>query len=183
MPELQVATLGNGCFWCTEAIFSEREGVKKVEPGYSGGTVPYPTSQEVWSGDTGHAEVAQITFDPSEVSYRQLLEVFFATHDPTTVDRQGWDEGSEYRSVIFYHDESQRLEAEGIIRELNMNKIFPHPIVTQVVPFKEFYPAETFHKEFYRRNPNADYCRIVIDPKLAKFRAQFGTNLKRSRVQ
>ncbi len=178
MSELETATMGNGCFWCSEAVYSEMIGVKKVEPGYSGGTVPNPTYEQVCSDETGHAEVAQITFDPAAVSYRDLLEVFFATHDPTTLNRQGADEGSQYRSVIFYNSEAQKRDAEEIIRELTQDRTFHDPIVTQVVPLKAFYPAEDHHRQYYQRNPSAGYCRVVIAPKLAKFREHFQSKLK-----
>lgn len=170
--------MGNGCFWCSEAVYSQMRGVTGAEPGYSGGTVPNPTYEQVCSDDTGHAEVAQITFDPNAVSYRDLLEVFFATHDPTTLNRQGTDEGSQYRSVIFYISEAQKRDADDIIRELTADKTFRDPIVTQVVPFKTFYSAEDYHRKYYERNPSAGYCRVVIAPKLAKFRAHFQTKLK-----
>jgi peptide-methionine (S)-S-oxide reductase len=178
MSNLEVATFGSGCFWCSEAVFSELQGVVKVIPGYSGGTVPNPTYEEVCTHETGHAEVAQVTFDPSVISFRELLEVLFSTHDPTTRNRQGADEGPQYRSVIFYGDEKQKSEAEGIIRELTQEKVFRNPIVTEVVPLKAFYPAEEYHREYYRRNPYQGYCQAVIAPKLAKFRAHWKTKLK-----
>jgi len=179
MSNLEVATFGSGCFWCSEAIFSELEGVVKVEPGYSGGTFPNPTYEEVCTDSTGHAEVAQVTFDPKVISYRELLEVFFSTHDPTTPDRQGADEGTQYRSVIFYHDESQGDEARKIVKELSDDMVFRNPIVTQITPLKAFYPAEDYHREYYKRNPSKAYCQVVIAPKLAKFRVPFQTKLKK----
>jgi len=179
MSELQVATLGSGCFWCSEAVYSELKGVEKVEPGYSGGAVPNPSYEQVCTDATGHAEVAQVTFDPGLLTYRELLEVFFSTHDPTTPNRQGADEGTQYRSVIFYHDRAQKEAAEGIIRELTEERAFQAPIVTEVVPFDRFYPAEEYHRDYYRRNPGQAYCRAVISPKLAKFRDHFRTKLKR----
>jgi peptide-methionine (S)-S-oxide reductase len=178
MPRTEVATLGSGCFWCSEAVFSELEGVVKVEPGYSGGKVVNPTYEQVCTGTTGHAEVAQVAFDPDSVSYRELLGVFFSTHDPTTPNRQGPDEGSQYRSVVFYHDNEQKRAVQEIITELTKEKAFRNPIVTEVVPFQEFYPAEDNHREYYRRNSRQPYCQAVISPKLAKFRAHFQTKLK-----
>ncbi|MBI3859215.1 MAG: peptide-methionine (S)-S-oxide reductase MsrA [Thaumarchaeota archaeon] len=178
--ELNKATMGSGCFWCSEAVFSELMGVAKVEPGYSGGSVPNPTYEQVCTDETGHAEVAQITFDPATISYRELLEVFFSTHDPTTPNRQGADVGSQYRSVIFYHDEEQKKEAESMVRELTSEKVFRNPIVTQVVPLVGFYPAEDYHRDYYRRNSSQPYCQAVIAPKLTKFRAHFQTKLKRA---
>ncbi len=180
MSGLEVATFGSGCFWCSEAVFSELVGVVKVEPGYSGGSVASPSYEQVCTDTTGHAEVSQVTFDPSKLTYRDLLEVFFATHDPTTMNRQGADEGTQYRSVIFYRDESQKRAAEGMIQELTREKAFKNRIVTEVVPFKEFYPAEEYHRDYYRRNPGQGYCQAVISPKLAKFRAHFATKLKQN---
>lgn len=180
MSRTEVATFGSGCFWCSEAVFSELRGVSKVEPGYSGGNVANPTYEQVCADMTGHAEVARVTFDPDSVSYRELLEVFFSTHDPTTPNRQGADEGSQYRSVIFYHDDGQRKGAEEIIAELTREKAFRKLIVTEVVPFEVFYPAEDYHRDYYRRNPRQPYCQAVISPKLAKFRAHFQLKLKKS---
>ena len=177
MP-IEIATFGSGCFWCSEAVFSELQGVTRVLPGYSGGTVPNPTYEEVCTDLTGHAEVAQITFDPSVISYRELLEVLFSTHDPTTLNRQGGDEGTQYRSVIFYGSEAQRRQAEGIVEELTKEKVFRAPIVTQVVPLEAFYPAEDYHREYFRLNPYKPYCQAVIAPKLAKFRAHWKSKLK-----
>ena len=178
MLQNQVATFGSGCFWCSEAVFSELQGVLKVEPGYSGGDVPSPTYEDVCSDSTGHAEVARVTFDPAVISYRELLEVLFSTHDPTTLNRQGADVGTQYRSVVFYGDDSQRAEAEKIIRELTDEKVFRNPIVTEVAPLKEFYPAEDYHRDYYKRNTMQPYCQAVIAPKLAKFRAHWKTKLK-----
>ena len=172
------ATFGSGCFWCSEAVFSELKGVLRVEPGYAGGTVPDPTYEQVCTDATGHAEVAQVTFDPSVISYRELLEVLFSTHDPTTLNRQGADEGTQYRSVIFYGDEEQKAQAEGIIKELTDDRVFRNPIVTEVTPLKVFYPAEDYHREYYLRNPSQPYCRAVIAPKLAKFRSHWKAKLK-----
>jgi peptide-methionine (S)-S-oxide reductase len=178
LTNTEIATFGSGCFWCSEAVFSELSGVLKVEPGYAGGTVANPTYEDVCSNTTGHAEVAQITFDPSVISYRDLLEVFFSTHDPTTLNREGADEGTQYRSVIFYHDQEQKMQAEGIVRELTADGTFRDTIVTEVVPVGAFYPAEDYHREYYRRNPAQPYCQAVIAPKLAKFRAHWKSKLK-----
>ncbi len=174
----EVATLGGGCFWCLEAVFEQLRGVEKVESGYSGGTVSDPGYRRVCEGDTGHAEVVQITFDPSVLSYRELLEVFFATHNPTTRNRQGADVGTQYRSVIFYHDDAQKETAERLIAELDAAKIWDAPIVTEVVPLEEFWKAEDYHQGYYRGNPAQPYCQAVINPKLAKFRKQFAAKLR-----
>lgn len=173
-----VATLGGGCFWCTEAVFSELRGVRSVLPGYAGGSVPNPSYERVCGGDTGHAEVVQVRFDPAVLSFRDLLTVFFTVHDPTTVDRQGADVGSQYRSLILYHDASQRKDAEEVVRWVEHEKIWPRPVVTEVAPFTTFYPAEEYHRDYFRRNPGAGYCRAVIAPKVAKFRKQFLTRLQ-----
>ncbi|MDE1852798.1 MAG: peptide-methionine (S)-S-oxide reductase MsrA [Thaumarchaeota archaeon] len=178
MSRTEVATFGSGCFWCSEAVFSELQGVVKVEPGYAGGTVPNPTYEDVCTDTTGHAEVAQVTFDPSLITYRELLEVLFSTHDPTTLNRQGGDEGTQYRSVIFYGDEGQKAEAERIIRELTEERVFRNKIVTEVSPLKAFYPAEDYHREYYKRNSSKPYCQAVIAPKLSKFRAHWKSKLK-----
>jgi peptide-methionine (S)-S-oxide reductase len=178
MAEREVATLGGGCFWCLEAVFEQLRGVERVVSGYSGGHVANPTYEQVCGKDTGHAEVAQVTFDPAAVSYRELLEVFFATHDPTTKDRQGNDVGPQYRSVIFYHSDEQRRAAEGLIAELTAEQVFPRPIVTEVVPFAAFYPAEGYHQGYFRGNPAQPYCAVVVAPKVAKFRKQFAAKLK-----
>ena len=178
MPSKEVATFGSGCFWCSEAVFSELNGVVSVVPGYTGGTLANPTYEDVCTDSTGHAEVAQITFDPSQISYRELLEVFFSTHDPTTLNRQGADVGTQYRSAIFYADQEQKMQAEAIIRELTADGTFRDPIVTQVVPLGPFYPAEDYHREYYRRHPSQPYCQAVIAPKLAKFRAHWKAKLK-----
>jgi peptide-methionine (S)-S-oxide reductase len=179
VSDLQVATFGSGCFWCSEAVFSELEGVVKVEPGYSGGTVPNPSYEQVCTDSTGHAEVAQVTFDPRVISYRELLEVFFSTHDPTTLNRQGADEGTQYRSVILCNDQSQRDAAQKMLKELSDEKVFRNPIVTEIAPLKAFYPAEDYHREYYKRNPSKAYCQVVVAPKLAKFRAHFQAKLKK----
>ena len=174
----EIATLGGGCFWCTEAVFTELKGVEKVESGYSGGAVPNPTYEQVCTGKTGHAEVIQITFDPKVISYREILQVFFSTHDPTTPNRQGADVGPQYRSVIFYHNEEQKETAEQVIREVNETGIWSKPVVTELEPFKAFYKAEDYHHEYYKRNPEQAYCRVVISPKLSKFRKQYHVRLK-----
>jgi len=180
MARTEIATLGGGCFWCTEAIFSELRGVKSVEPGYSGGENANPSYEQVCSGTTGHAEVAQVSFDPDSISYRELLEVFFYTHDPTTPDRQGADEGSQYRSVIFYHSREQEKVAQQIIAELTNERAFKNPIVTQLIQFKSFYPAEGYHHGYYRNNPGQSYCRVVISPKLSKLRSRYQSKLRAS---
>jgi peptide-methionine (S)-S-oxide reductase len=174
----EVATLAGGCFWCTEAVFSTVRGVEKVDPGYSGGTVPNPTYEQVSTGTTGHAEAVQITFDPSVISFKEILEIFFATHDPTTLNRQGPDVGPQYRSAIFYHDAEQKATAEKVIEELNKAEIWDAPIVTRVEPFKGFYSAEDYHKEYYKRHPNQSYCQQVITPKLVKLQQRFIGKLK-----
>ncbi len=174
----EVATLANGCFWCTEAVFSIVKGVEKVEPGYTGGSYPNPTYEQVSSGTTEHAEAVQITFDPSIISYWEILEIFFATHDPTTLNRQGPDVGTQYRSVIFYHNEEQKATAEKVIEELTEEEIWDAPIVTRLEPFKAFYMAETYHKDYYKLHPNQPYCQQVITPKLAKLQQRFIGKLK-----
>ena len=167
------ATLGGGCFWCTEAVFQELRGVASVRSGYAGGQTQAPTYEQVCSGETGHAEVVQVTYDPEVISYRQLLEVFFSTHDPTTKDRQGADVGTQYRSIIFYHDDDQRRIAQDMMAEIEREDIFGAPLVTEVEPASRFWPAEEYHRDYYRRNPGAGYCAAVIAPKLAKFRKSF----------
>jgi len=175
----QVATLGGGCFWCLEAVFEQLMGVEKVESGYSGGTVVNPSYQQVCTGTTGHAEVVQITFDPQVITFKELLEVFFTIHDPTTLNRQGADVGPQYRSAIFYHDEGQKAVAEQVIREITEARIWDAPIVTEVTPLTAFYRAEEYHQEYFRKNPNQPYCRVVIAPKVAKFRQRYLAKLKR----
>ena len=174
----KVAVFGGGCFWCTEAIFSQLKGVKKVVSGYSGGNVANPSYKEVCTGLTGHAECTQITYDPKEISYPELLEVFWTTHDPTTLNRQGADAGTQYRSVIFYTDEEQRKEAIAYKERLEKEKIWGKPILTEITKFDRFYSAEAYHQEYYENNPNQGYCRIVITPKLEKFRKVFADKLK-----
>ena len=167
---LEVATLGGGCFWCTEAVFCKINGVVTVEPGYSGGELPNPTYEQVSTGTTGHTEVVQITFDRGIVSFRDILAVFFATHDPTTLNRQGADVGTQYRSAIFYHTNEQKAIAQKLIQELDTAQMYGAPIVTQVEPFKAFYKAEDYHKDYFKRNPEKSYCKLVIAPKIAKLR-------------
>lgn len=176
--KMEQATLGGGCFWCLEAVFEQLHGVQSVVSGYAGGRVANPTYEQVCGGGTGHAEVVQITFDPAVISYQDILDIFFATHDPTTLNRQGADVGTQYRSVIFYHSPEQKEIAERRIAELNAEGIWSRPIVTQVVPFEAFYPAEAYHQEYYRSNPNQGYCLAVVSPKVAKFRKQFAAKLK-----
>jgi peptide-methionine (S)-S-oxide reductase len=173
----EVATLGGGCFWCLEAAFAQVEGVKEARPGYAGGASPNPTYDEVCTGRTGHAEVVQLRFDPSVVSYRELLEIFFALHDPSTRDRQGADVGSQYRSVIFYHSPEQARVAEDVIRELEASGTWSAPVVTEREPSGKFWPAEEYHRDYFRRNPEAGYCRLVITPKLEKLRRRFPSKL------
>ena len=175
---METATLANGCFWCSEAVFTRLKGVKSVMPGYSGGRVENPTYEQVSSGRTGHAEAAQIEFDPSGIPYRKLLDVFWHTHDPTTLNRQGNDIGTQYRSAIFYHDEKQREEAEESKRAIGSSGAFRDPIVTEIVPFKRFYVAEDYHREYYEHHQDAPYCRFVIDPKVQKLLKHFGGELK-----
>jgi peptide-methionine (S)-S-oxide reductase len=175
----EVATLAGGCFWCLEAVYDQLRGVEDVVSGYSGGRRPNPTYEQVCSGATGHAEVVQVTFDPQEISYREVLGVFFAIHDPTTPNRQGADVGTQYRSAIFYHSPEQKAAAEEVIAELGAAGLWPRPIVTQVTPFEAFYPAEEYHQEYFARNPNQGYCQAVVAPKVAKFRKQFLDRLKK----
>jgi peptide-methionine (S)-S-oxide reductase len=174
----ELATLAGGCFWCLEAVFEQLRGVTKVTSGYSGGHVPNPSYEAVCTGTTGHAEVVQVAFDPDELSFRDLLGVFFTLHDPTTLDRQGGDVGTQYRSAIFYHDEAQRRTAEDVVRELEAEHVFDDPIVTKFEPLTAFYPAEEYHREYYTRNPNQPYCRAVIAPKVAKLRSKYLEKLK-----
>ena len=178
MPQHEVATLAGGCFWCLEAAFAQLKGVERVESGYSGGHVPSPSYEDVCTGTTGHAEVVQITFDPQILPFRDLLHVFFTIHDPTTPDRQGGDVGTQYRSAIFYHTPEQKAEAERVIAELEAEKVWDDPIVTQVTPLEKVYPAEEYHRDYYRRNPDQGYCRAVIAPKVAKVRKLYLDKLK-----
>jgi peptide-methionine (S)-S-oxide reductase len=174
----ELATLGGGCFWCFEPIFEELRGVERVLPGYAGGRVPNPTYEQVCGGNTGHAEVVQVEFDPSVISFADLLRVFLTVHDPTTLNRQGADVGTQYRSAIFYHSPEQKATAEQVIAELGREGVWSRPIVTEVAPLTAFYPAEDYHVDYYANNPNQGYCRVVIDPKVAKFRKTFRDRLK-----
>lgn len=176
--KLETATFGAGCFWCVEAIFQDLKGVHQVVSGYSGGGVVNPTYQQVCTGSTGHAEAVQITFDPAVISYEELLYVFWRTHDPTTLNRQGADVGTQYRSAIFYHNDEQKAIAERSKAETGAAGLWPNPIVTEIVPFRNFYKAETYHQNYYQDNPNQGYCRMVIDPKVRKFRKEFQDKLK-----
>jgi peptide-methionine (S)-S-oxide reductase len=178
VDQAEVATFGGGCFWCVEAIFERVKGVESVESGYSGGFVKNPTYKQVTTGKTGHAEVVQIRFDPAVIGFTELLEIFFKTHDPTTLNRQGADVGTQYRSVVFYHNEAQRQQAEKVILELERAHIWKDPIVTRVEPFTAFYSAEEYHQEYFENNPNQGYCRVVIQPKVEKFEKTFQDLLK-----
>jgi peptide-methionine (S)-S-oxide reductase len=182
MQNRDVATIAGGCFWCIEAIFNELKGVEMVESGYSGGDIPNPTYQQVCTGTTNHAEVVQVTYDPTLISYKELLELFFSVHDPTTLNRQGADVGTQYRSSIFYHNEDQKRIAEELIEELDRSKLWDRPIVTQLEPFKEFFKAEAYHQEYYEQNPNQPYCRAVIAPKVTKFRKEHFDRLKKNQA-
>lgn len=173
-----IATLGGGCFWCLEAVYKDLSGILKVESGYSGGFVPNPSYNQVCAGTTGHAEVVQLTFDPSLVSFQEILEVFFTIHDPTTLNRQGNDVGTQYRSAIYYHTEEQRQEVEAVVKRIESEKIWHNPIVTEISPYKTFYKAEEYHQDYFERNPYQPYCQIVVAPKVAKFRKQFLEKLK-----
>lgn len=177
--QIDTATFGAGCFWCVEAIFKELKGVKSIISGYSGGNVENPTYEQVCSGKTGHAEVCQITFDSNIISFKELLEVFWQTHDPTTLNRQGNDVGTQYRSVIFYHNESQRNIAEFYKEELNKSGAFNSPIVTEIVKFNKFFPAENYHQDYYSNNVYQPYCQFVVKPKLEKFKKAFKEKLNK----
>jgi peptide-methionine (S)-S-oxide reductase len=179
MPN-EIATLAGGCFWCLEAVFDDLRGVKDVQSGYAGGASPNPTYEQVCGGKTGHAEVVQVTFDPDEVSFREILQVFFTIHDPTTLNRQGADVGTQYRSAIFYHSPEQKRIAEEVIAEITAEGIWSNPIVTEIAPISEFYAAEKYHDEYYRRNGGQPYCQAVIAPKVSKFRKKFLDRLKTS---
>jgi len=178
MRQSEIATLGGGCFWCLEAVYENLRGVERVVSGYAGGREPNPSYEAVCGGTTDHAEVVQVSFDPAAVSYREILEVFFVIHDPTTPDRQGVDVGTQYRSVVLAHSDEQRRVAEAVIAELAAARVYDDPIVTEVVPFAAFYPAEAYHREYFRRNPDQPYCRFVVAPKVAKFRKRFLEKLK-----
>ena len=175
---LALATFGNGCFWCTEAIFQRLNGVENVVPGYAGGNTENPTYYEVVTGFTGHAEVIQISYDPNVITYRELLDVFFYTHDPTTLNRQGNDIGTQYRSAIYYHDKDQKNDAEIIINQLELEKVYEDKIVTEITRLDKFYLAENYHNDYYNNNKNEGYCRVVINPKLDKFVKKYKSKLK-----
>ena len=179
MSNLETATLAAGCFWCVEAVLDDLNGVVDVVSGYAGGHTENPTYREVCDGTTGHAEVAQIKFDPSVISFKEILQVFFAVHDPTTMNRQGNDVGTQYRSTIFYHDDEQKRVAEEVIKEVTAEGVYDDPIVTEVVPFEKFWPAEDYHQEYFLNNPNQPYCQAVVAPKVAKFRKKFVDKLKK----
>ncbi len=180
MSTYETATLGGGCFWCLEAVYDEMAGVVSVESGYMGGAKPNPTYKEVCGGRTGHVEVVQLTFDPAVTPFKEILEVFFAIHDPTTRDRQGNDVGSQYRSVIFYHSPEQKATAEKVIDEVNAAKIWDNPIVTEIRPAETFYRAEDYHQEYFQNNPEQPYCSFVVSPKVRKFRQKFAAKMKKS---
>ena len=176
----EIAILAGGCFWCLEAVYDELKGVEDVVSGYAGGRVPNPSYELVCTGATGHAEVVQITFDPETISFKEILEVFFTIHDPTTLNRQGSDVGTQYRSAIFYRTPEQKTIAEEVIAELNAEHIWDTPIITELRPFEKFYPAEGYHQEYFRKNPSQPYCRVVIAPKVAKFRKRFLDKLRKT---
>ena len=178
-PDRELATLGGGCFWCLEAVFKDLKGVESVVSGYAGGDVENPSYEQVCGGRTGHAEVVQVAYDPDVISYRDLLDVFFTIHDPTTKDRQGADVGPQYRSIVLYHDAAQKAAAERAIADLAEQRIWHAPIVTEVAPLETFYPAEAYHQDYFEQNPRQRYCQIVIAPKVAKFRKQYMERLKR----
>ncbi|SRR5579883_41277 len=178
MPQTEIATLGGGCFWCLEAVYLEMEGVLRVESGYMGGRLENPTYEQVCTGRTGHVEVVQVTFDTGVIRYRDVLEVFFGIHDPTTPNRQGNDVGPQYRSVIFYHSDAQRSTAEDLIRELTAEAAFPGPIVTAVEPASAFYKAEEYHQQYFRNHPHQPYCAFVVAPKVKKFREKFAQRVR-----
>ena len=177
--QTEVAVVGGGCFWCLEAVYLDVEGVRAVESGYAGGSVVNPTYEQVCNGQTGHAEVVRISFDPGVISYREILDIFFGIHDPTTLNRQGADVGTQYRSVIFHLDETQRTQAQALIDELARGDIFDRPIVTQLAPLPDYYPAEAYHQRYFERNPYQGYCMAVVAPKVSKFRKQFASKLRR----
>lgn len=174
----EIATLGGGCFWCLEAVFDRLEGVESVESGYTGGTTPKPTYHDVCTGQTGHAEAVRVTYDPEVVSFRGILEVFFTVHDPTTLNRQGNDFGTQYRSAIFYHSQQQKALAEEMIAELHTSRVWDEPIVTEVVPAQTFYVAENYHQDYFKNNSHQPYCQVVVAPKVAKFRKKFAARVK-----
>ena len=174
----QKATLGGGCFWCLEAVYERVDGVEQVVSGYAGGDVPNPSYREVCAGRTGHAEVVQVTFDPDVISYRELLEIFFTIHDPTTENRQGADVGPQYRSIILHHDDAQRLTAEKVMVEVEQEGLYEDRLVTELEPLETFYPAEAYHQHYFERNPDQPYCQAVVAPKVAKFRKRFAEKLR-----
>jgi peptide-methionine (S)-S-oxide reductase len=176
----EIAVLGGGCFWCLEAIFNQLQGVQNVKSGYCGGHLPNPTYEQVCTGTTGHAEVVRVEFKPSEISFTNLLEVFFAIHDPTTLNRQGEDVGTQYRSVVFYQNEQQKQDVENLVRQLDAKSTYADPIVTQVEPSQNFYAAEDYHEQYFARNPNQGYCRVVVGPKVQKFKKQFSSKLQQN---
>lgn len=176
--ETEIATLGGGCFWCLEAIYDQIKGVNSVVSGYSGGMSTNPSYPEVCSGMSGHAEVVQIQYDPAIISYKELLEIYFSIHDPTTLNRQGNDVGPQYRSVIFYHNDAQKRIAKQVIQEVDGSKTWPNPLVTEVAGYTNFYPAEKYHQDYYQRNSYQPYCQVVIAPKLIKFRKQYTNRIK-----
>jgi len=173
----EIATLAGGCFWCTEAVFKRLKGVEAVTPGYTGGMIPNPTYKQVCSGETGHAEAIQVTFDPAVISYEDILHVFFKLHDPTTLNRQGADVGTQYRSAIYYQDEAQKQTAERVIKEVDDSHVYDSPIVTEVSPVTDYYEAEDYHLDFYDQNRSYPYCRVVIDPKIEKLTREFGEKI------
>jgi peptide-methionine (S)-S-oxide reductase len=177
--QLEIATFGGGCFWCLEAIYNELKGIIKVESGYAGGTVPNPTYEQVCTGTTGHAEVIQITYDPNLITFKEILNIFFTMHDPTTLNRQGNDVGTQYRSIILYHNQNQKQIAEQVIKENTQARIWNNSIVTQLEPYQTFYKAEDYHQEYYKKNPEQTYCKIIIDPKISKLRKQYLEKLKK----
>jgi peptide-methionine (S)-S-oxide reductase len=178
VSQMETITLGGGCFWCLEAVYDQLEGVLDVVSGYAGGHMPNPDYKTVCSGITGHAEVVKVTFDPHEITLQEILEVFFSIHDPTTLNRQGADVGTQYRSAIFFHDQAQKATAEQVMAEFQEAKIWDNPIVTEITPLDTFYPAEDYHQEYFQRNPYQGYCRAVIAPKVAKFRQKYAHRLK-----
>ena len=176
---LEVATLAGGCFWCIEAVYQEIDGVESVVPGYTGGSSINPTYEQVSTGKSGHAEAVQVTFDPAKVSYREILEIFFSAHDPTTLNRQGADVGTQYRSAIFYHSNKQKTISEEVIKELNETHLWERPMITQVTPISKFYPAEDYHRDYFKKHPEQAYCQAMISPKVNKLRKQWIKHLKR----
>jgi peptide-methionine (S)-S-oxide reductase len=180
MINTETATLAAGCFWCVEAVFDDLKGVEDVVSGYAGGHTENPTYRQVCDGNTGHAEVAEIKFDPSVISFKDVLRVFFSVHDPTTLNRQGNDIGTQYRSAIFYHNDEQKRDAEEVIKEITDEGVYDDPIVTELVPLKKFWPAEDYHQEYFANNPNQPYCQAVVSPKVRKFRQKFADRLKSS---